>query len=226
MGIRQYRPTSPGRRNASVSDFADLTPGAKPEKSLLRPLKKKGGRNNQGKITTRHRGGGHKRAYRVIDFRREKDGVPARVATIEYDPNRSARIALLLYADGEKRYIVAPDGLEGWGSRREWTRSAADGGQLPAAEENPFGDSGTQHRNAARSRRAAVPQRRIQRHAVGPRSDLGAVELAERRNSPGALDLSGDHRQGRQLRSHGGRRWARRDVAGGSAVGRTCGARR
>ena len=112
MGIRQYRPTSPGRRNASVSDFADLTPGAKPEKSLLRPLKKKGGRNNQGKITTRHRGGGHKRAYRIIDFRREKDGVPARVATIEYDPNRSARIALLLYTDGEKRYIVAPDGLK------------------------------------------------------------------------------------------------------------------
>jgi len=112
MGIRQYRPTSPGRRNASVSDFADLTPGAKPEKSLLRPLKKKGGRNNQGKITTRHRGGGHKRAYRVIDFTREKDGVPARVASIEYDPNRSARIALLFYADGEKRYIVAPDGLK------------------------------------------------------------------------------------------------------------------
>lgn len=112
MGIRQYRPTSPGRRNASVSDFADLTPGAKPEKSLLRPLKKKGGRNNQGKITTRHRGGGHKRAYRIIDFRREKDGVPARVKAIEYDPNRSARIALLVYADGEKRYIVAPDGLK------------------------------------------------------------------------------------------------------------------
>jgi large subunit ribosomal protein L2 len=112
MGIRQYRPTSPGRRNASVSDFADLTPGAKPEKSLLRPLTKKGGRNNQGKITSRHRGGGHKRAYRVIDFFRDKDGVPARVKSVEYDPNRSARIALLFYADGEKRYIVAPDGLK------------------------------------------------------------------------------------------------------------------
>jgi len=111
MGIRKYKPTSPGRRGATVSDFADLTPGAKPEKSLLRPIKKTGGRNNQGKITARHRGGGHKRQYRVIDFRRFKDGVPATVSSIQYDPNRSARIALLHYADGEKRYILAPDGL-------------------------------------------------------------------------------------------------------------------
>jgi large subunit ribosomal protein L2 len=111
MGIRQYNPTSPGRRNASVSDFAELTPGAKPEKGLLRPKPKKGGRNNQGVITARHRGGGHKRQYRVIDFYREKDGVPATVHSIQYDPNRSARIALLHYADGEKRYILAPDGL-------------------------------------------------------------------------------------------------------------------
>jgi len=112
MGVRYYRPTSAGRRVASVSDFAELTPGAKPEKSLLRPLRKKGGRNNQGKITARHRGGGHKRMYREIDFRREKDGVPATVASIQYDPNRSARIALLHYTDGEKRYILAPDGLQ------------------------------------------------------------------------------------------------------------------
>jgi len=112
MGIRKYKPTSPGRRNATVSDFADLTPGAKPAKKLLRPVKKKGGRNNQGKITVRHRGGGHKRRYRVIDFRRAKDGVPGRVASIEYDPNRSARIALLHYVDGEKRYILCPDGLK------------------------------------------------------------------------------------------------------------------
>lgn len=111
MGIRKYKPTSPGRRGATVSDFADLTRGVKPEKSLLRPIKKTGGRNNQGKITVRHRGGGHKRQYRVIDFRRFKDDVPATVASIQYDPNRSARIALLHYADGEKRYILAPDGL-------------------------------------------------------------------------------------------------------------------
>ena len=112
MGIRFYKPTTPGRRGASVSDFADLTKGAKPEKSLLRPLKKKGGRNNQGKITVRHRGGGHKRRYRLIDFKRTKDGIPATVDSIQYDPNRSARIALLNYQDGEKRYIVSPDGLK------------------------------------------------------------------------------------------------------------------
>ncbi len=111
MGIRKYKPTTPGRRGATVSDFAELTSGAKPEKSLLRPKVKTGGRNNQGKITTRHRGGGHKQRYRLIDFRRNKDGVPAKVDSIQYDPNRSARIALLHYADGEKRYIVAPDGL-------------------------------------------------------------------------------------------------------------------
>ena len=112
MGIRKYKPTSAGRRNASVSDFADLTKGAKPEKSLLRPIKKTGGRNNQGKITCRHRGGGHKRRYRVIDFRRKKDGIVAVVDSIQYDPNRSARIALIKYEDGEKAYIIAPDGLK------------------------------------------------------------------------------------------------------------------
>ncbi len=112
MGIRKYKPTSAGRRNATVSDFATLTKGVKPEKGLLRPLTKKGGRNNQGKITVRHRGGGHKRRYRVVDFRRDKDGVPAKVHSIQYDPNRSARIALLHYIDGEKRYIIAPDGLQ------------------------------------------------------------------------------------------------------------------
>jgi large subunit ribosomal protein L2 len=110
MGLKQYKPTSPGRRFQTVSDFAEIT-CTTPEKSLLEPLHKKGGRNNNGRITTRHQGGGHKRRYRVIDFKRTKDGVPAKVATIEYDPNRSARIALLHYADGEKRYILAPKGL-------------------------------------------------------------------------------------------------------------------
>ncbi len=112
MGIRQYKPTSAGRRGASVSDFAELTKGVKPEKSLMRPKRKKGGRNNQGFITVRHRGGGHKQQYRVIDFRRAKDGVPAIVNSIQYDPNRSARIALLHYVDGEKAYILAPEGLQ------------------------------------------------------------------------------------------------------------------
>ncbi len=112
MGIRRYKPTSAGRRGASVSDFAELTPGAKPEKSLLRPKKKTGGRNFQGKITARHRGGGHKQQYRVIDFHRNKDDIPAKVDSIQYDPNRTTRIALLHYADGEKRYILAPDKLK------------------------------------------------------------------------------------------------------------------
>jgi len=111
MGLKKYKPTSPGRRFQSVSDFAEITRST-PEKSLLEPIHKTGGRNNNGRITTRHQGGGHKRRYRVIDFKRNKDGVPAKVATIEYDPNRSARIALLHYADGEKRYILAPKGLK------------------------------------------------------------------------------------------------------------------
>jgi len=113
MGIRHYKPITPGRRGATVSDFAEITDRKKrPEKSLTIRQKKRGGRNNQGKITVRHRGGGHKRQYRVIDFKRNKDGVSAKVAFIEYDPNRSARIALLYYADGEKRYILAPQGVE------------------------------------------------------------------------------------------------------------------
>src|ERR1700727_191881 len=111
MGIRKYKPTTPGRRGASVSDFAEITRDH-PEKSLVRPLHGKGGRNAHGRITTRHKGGGHKRAYRVIDFRRhDKDGVDAKVAHIEYDPNRTANIALLHFVDGEKRYIIAPQGL-------------------------------------------------------------------------------------------------------------------
>jgi large subunit ribosomal protein L2 len=112
MGIRKYKPTTPGRRGASVSDFAEITRST-PEKSLLAPLHSKGGRNVHGRVTARHQGGGHKRAYRIIDFRRhDKDGIPAKVAHIEYDPNRTSRIALLHYADGEKRYILAPTGIK------------------------------------------------------------------------------------------------------------------
>jgi large subunit ribosomal protein L2 len=110
MPIKVYKPTSPGRRGMTVSTFEEIT-RSRPEKSLLRPLKRSAGRNYRGKITVRHRGGGHKRRYRVLDFKRDKIGVPGRVASIEYDPNRSARIALVVYADGEKRYIIAPVGL-------------------------------------------------------------------------------------------------------------------
>ncbi|HJE50470.1 MAG TPA: 50S ribosomal protein L2, partial [Tessaracoccus flavescens] len=112
MGIRKHKPTTPGRRGSSVADFVEVTRST-PEKSLLRPLPKKAGRNSNGRVTTRHQGGGHKRQYRVIDFRRhDKDGVEARVAHIEYDPNRTARIALLHYVDGTKRYIIAPNKLK------------------------------------------------------------------------------------------------------------------
>jgi large subunit ribosomal protein L2 len=111
MPIKIYKPTSPGRRGMSGFDFEEITK-TEPERSLLAPLYKKAGRNVRGKITVRHRGGGHKRRYRIIDFKRDKIGIPARVASIEYDPNRTARIALLVYADGEKRYIIAPLGLQ------------------------------------------------------------------------------------------------------------------
>lgn len=111
MAIKNYKPTSPGRRGMSVSTFEEITRKT-PEKSLLEPLKKHAGRNNQGRITVRHRGGGHKRHYRIIDFKRDKQGIPAKVFSIEYDPNRSARIALLHYLDGEKRYIIAPVGVK------------------------------------------------------------------------------------------------------------------
>ncbi|MCB0069988.1 MAG: 50S ribosomal protein L2 [Caldilineaceae bacterium] len=110
MPVKVYRPTSPGRRNMSVTTFDEIT-RTEPERSLLAPLRKKGGRNSRGVVTVRHRGGGHKRRYRIIDFKRDNFGVPGRVDSIEYDPNRSARIALVVYADGERRYILAPNGL-------------------------------------------------------------------------------------------------------------------
>lgn len=111
MPVKLYKPTSPGRRGMSVSTFEEIT-RSEPEKSLLAPLRQKAGRNNQGKVTVRHRGGGHKQRYRIIDFKRDKHGIAAKVSTIEYDPNRTARIALVVYSDGEKRYILAPVGLK------------------------------------------------------------------------------------------------------------------
>lgn len=111
MPLRKFKPTSPARRYRQVPDFGDLTKKARPERKLTEISRRSGGRNMQGKLTTRHRGGGEKTRYRIVDFKREKDGIPARVASIQYDPNRSGRIALLAYRDGEKRYILAPDGL-------------------------------------------------------------------------------------------------------------------
>ncbi|AEH50826.1 50S ribosomal protein L2 [Pseudothermotoga thermarum] len=111
MGLKKFKPVTPGRRFMVIPDFSEITK-TEPEKSLIVPLKKTGGRNHHGRITVRFRGGGHKRMYRIIDFKRDKIGIPARVEAIEYDPNRTARIALLLYADGERRYILAPNGLQ------------------------------------------------------------------------------------------------------------------
>jgi large subunit ribosomal protein L2 len=132
MALRRRKPTSPGRRFQTVSDFSELTTD-EPEKSLLAKRTSSGGRNVYGRKTARHRGGGHKRQYRVIDFRRDKDGVPAKVASIEYDPNRTCRIALLHYVDGEKRYILAPQGLE-VGHRVQ----SGQGAEIRAGVRDPF----------------------------------------------------------------------------------------
>ena len=180
MGIRKYNPTSAGRRGASVSDFAELTPGAVPEKGLLVRKKRKGGRNNQGIVTARHRGGGHKRMYRLIDFRRDKDSIPARVNSIQYDPNRSARVALLHYADGEKRYILAPQGLKAGDELQSGEECAARRRQLPAAAKNPARHDDPQHRNAAGQGRRAVPFGRRRRDVDRTRGRLGPDHAPER----------------------------------------------
>jgi large subunit ribosomal protein L2 len=132
MGIRIYKPTSAGRRTASVSDFVELTPGAEVPKNLRIRKKKTGGRNNQGKITAHHRGGGHKQHYRLIDFRRNKDGIPGKVHSVQYDPNRTCRIALIHYIDGEKRFILSPDGLEVGGTVMSGAEASPEvGNSLP-----------------------------------------------------------------------------------------------
>jgi large subunit ribosomal protein L2 len=203
MAIRKYKPTTPGRRGASGADFAEVT-RSDPEKSLVRPLHARGGRNVHGRITARHQGGGHKRSYRLIDFRRsDKDGVPAKVAHIEYDPNRTARIALLHYLDGEKRYILAPQGLT-TGDRVESGPNAdiKTGNSLPlrniptgtvvhAIEMRPGGGA-----KIARSAGSGVqllakegghaqlrmPSGEIRRVDVGCRATIGAVGNAEQGN--------------------------------------------
>jgi large subunit ribosomal protein L2 len=132
MGIRIYKPTSAGRRTASVSDFVELTRGAEVPKNLRIRKKKTGGRNNQGKITAHHRGGGHKQHYRLIDFRRNKDGIPGKVHSVQYDPNRTCRIALIHYIDGEKRFILSPDGLEVGGTVMSGAEASPEvGNSLP-----------------------------------------------------------------------------------------------
>ncbi len=138
MGIRKFRPITPGQRHKAIGTFDDVTASV-PEKSLVFGKKSTGGRNNYGKMTTRYRGGGHKKLIRIIDFKRDKDGVPAVVKTIEYDPNRSARIALLFYADGEKRYIVAPNGLQVGATIMSGDNAAPDLGNTLPLQNIPVG---------------------------------------------------------------------------------------
>ena len=165
MGIRKYKPTTPGRRGSSVADFVEVT-RSEPEKSLVRPLPKKGGRNASGRITTRHQGGGHKRAYRVIDFRRaDKDGVPAKVAHIEYDPNRTARIALLHYVDGEKRYILAPNKLKQGDTVENGPQRRHQARQLAAAAQHPGRNGGPRRRAPSGWRGQAGPLGRLEHPA-------------------------------------------------------------
>ena len=153
MPIRKYKPTSPGRRSMSVSTFEEITK-KQPEKSLIEPLKKHAGRNNSRRITTRHRGGGAKRFYRIIDFKRNKTGMPAKVAAIEYDPNRSARIALLFYVDGEKRYMLAPVGFNVGDMVVAGPEAPIRAGNALAAAQYPDRYPDPQHRALRRARAA------------------------------------------------------------------------
>ena len=199
MPIRKRKPTSPGRRFQTSSDFAEVTK-TKPEKSLTKPKPKTGGRNSYGRMTARHRGGGHKQRYRIVDFRRNKDGVPAKVAAIEYDPNRNARLALLHYLDGEKRYIIAPQGLEvgdmvqsGQGSEIRVgnalpLRYIPVGTTVHNVELKPGG--GAKMGRGAGDVDPAHRQGRPVRHAA----------TALHRDAPGPDRLPGDGRRGRQQR--------------------------
>ena len=166
MPIRKPKPTSPGRRFVTYPDFAEVT-RTEPEKSLTEGLKKSGGRNAHGRKTSRHRGGGAKRLYRQIDFKRRKDGIPAKVAHIEYDPNRSAYIALLHYADGEKRYILAPQRLRVGDDRAVGADRGHPRRQQPAAGQHAAGHGRAQRRAAARSRRSDGARGRHRRAAAG-----------------------------------------------------------
>jgi large subunit ribosomal protein L2 len=154
MGIKKLTPTSPARRYQTYLTRDELTVGAIPEKSLLEPKKRISGRNNDGRITVRRRGGGHKRFYRIVDFKRDKEGVPGRVTQIEYDPNRSAHIALITYLDGEKRYIIAPTGLEVGKTIMSGAEADILPGQHAAADQYSAGHADSQHRTASRKGRA------------------------------------------------------------------------
>ena len=199
MPIRSVKPTSPARRYMTFVVNDDITKST-PEKSLLSPKRRSNGRNSYGRITVRHRGGGHKRMLRDIDFRREKLGIPATVKAIEYDPNRSARIALLFYRDGEKRYIIAPLGLKPGDVIMSGPQADILPGQCPAHPQYPARHAGPQRRAAAGEGRPAVSQRR--HPGAGPGQGRGPrqYQAALGRGPPGQARVHGDHWTGRQPR--------------------------
>ena len=203
MAVKKRKPTSAGRRFQTVSDFVEITTDT-PEKSLISKKAKTGGRNTYGRVTSRHRGGGHKRLYRIIDFRRDKDGIPARVATIEYDPNRNARIALLHYADGEKRYILAPVGVKVDDRLESGSEGRHPSRECPASTQHPGRHLGPRHRDAPWWRRQARPLRRAlgAAHVEGKRPRPAPAPLGG--DAPGAARLPGDRRPGGQHRGRAG----------------------
>ena len=224
MAVKKYKPTSAGRRQMATSSFEEIT-RTEPEKSLLEPLHKKGGRNNHGRITTRHQGGGHKRRYRRIDFKRVKDGVPAKVASIEYDPNRSARIALLHYADGAKAYILAPAGLRVGATVQSGTGADIKPGNALPLDDIPTGTivhavelKPGQGAKMARSAGSGV-------QLVAKDAPLRRPAAPVRRDAPRAAHVPRDRRPGRELPTTRTSRAARRAAAAGSASARPCAAR-
>ena len=196
MAVKIYKPTSAGRRNMTGHSFAEIT-RKKPHKPLTRALRKKAGRNNSGRITVRHRGGGHKRRYRILDFRRDKSDCRATVLSIEYDPNRSARIALLEYEDGEKRYILAPQGLTVGDTVGSGKSGPVAPGQHLAAERYPAWHAGTQHRTRARPRRADGAFGRFLGAITRARRRPRYLALAQRRDALCICALHGDDWSGR-----------------------------
>ena len=190
MALRKRKPTSAGRRFQTVSDFSEIT-RSKPERSLVVPKPGTGGRNSYGRKTARHRGGGHKQQYRLIDFKRDKDGVPAKVAAIEYDPNRNARIALLHYYDGEKRYILAPAQVQVGDVLAERPGLGDPARQRPAAALHPGRLDRAQHRAAARPGRQAGPRRGHERPARGQGGPVRHPAAALDRDAPGARSTAG-----------------------------------
>ena len=200
MAIRKRKPTSPGHRFQTVSDFSEIT-RSKPERSLVVKQTSTGGRNNYGRRTARHRGGGHKQRYRLIDFTRRKDGVPATVASVEYDPNRTCRIALLHYHDGEKRYILAPRGVEVGDVLHSGRGSEVRPGKRHGVAPHSGGNGDPQRGVAPRRRWPTRAQRRRERATCGQGGPFRHVAPTQHRNAQGADRLPRNRGGGRQLRA-------------------------